>query len=191
MTSTSLYDFKQKENEAGIAKNRIDKLLIKKDERMKQKFLISKENDQKKLIIKEFAELDKERLSLLCEEEYDNKIIKSAILQGKEKLISELRTNNMYPPGVYAEKIAQAVIDIFGSKDSQSIELSFNDIDLLIKEQSPSEDIGEIESIADNIDELIGDDLEKKLEKKNTKKDKKNSIKIAKDKGSTVVKKDS
>ena len=158
---------------------------------MKQKFLISKENDQKKLIIKEFAELDKERLSLLCEEEYDNKIIKSAILQGKETLISELRTNNMYPPGVYAEKIAQAVIDIFGSKDSQSIELSFNDIDLLIKEQSPSEDIGEIESIADNIDELIGDDLEKKLEKKNTKKDKKNSIKIAKDKGSTVVKEDS
>ncbi len=191
MTSTSLYDFKQKENEAGIAKNRIDKLLIKKDERMKQKFLISKENDQKKLIIKEFAELDKEKLSLLCEEEYDNKIIKSAILQGKETLISELRTNNMYPPGGYAEKIAQAVIDIFGSKDSQSIELSFNDIDLLIKEQSPSEDIGEIESIADDIDELIGDDLEKKLEKKNTKKDKKNSIKIAKDKGSTAVKKDS
>ncbi|MDX2440681.1 MAG: hypothetical protein QNK40_09030 [Desulfobacterales bacterium] len=158
---------------------------------MKQKFLISKENDQKKLIIKEFAELDKEKLSLLCEEEYDNKIIKSAILQGKETLIAELRTNNMYPPGVYAEKIAQAVIDIFGSKDSQSIELSFNDIDLLIKEQSPSENIGEIESIADDIDELIGDDLEKKLEKKNTKKDKKNSIKIAKDKGSTVVKEDS
>jgi len=158
---------------------------------MKQKFLISKENDQKKLIIKEFAELDKEKLSLLCEEEYDNKIIKSAVSQGKEALISELRTNNMYPPGVYAEKIAQAVIDIFGSKDSQSIELSFNDIDLLIKEQSPSEDIGEIESIADDIDKLIGDDLEKKLEKKNAKKDKINSIKIAKDKGSTVVKEDS
>jgi len=158
---------------------------------MKQKFLISKENDKKKLIIKEFAELDKERLSLLCEEEYDNKIIKSAISQGKEALIAELRTNNMYPPGVYAEKIAQAVIDIFGSKDSQSIELSFNDVDLLIKEQPPSEDIGEIESIADDIDELIGDDLEKKLEKKNTKKDKKSSIKVAKEKGSTVVKEDS
>jgi hypothetical protein len=191
LTSTSLYDFKQKENEAGIAKNCIHKSLIKKDERMKQKFLISKENDKKKLIIKEFAELDKERLSLLCEEEYDNKIIKSAVSQGKEALIAELRTNNMYPPGVYAEKIAQAVIDIFGSKDSQSIELSFNDIDLLIKEQSPSEDIGEIESIADDIDELIGDDLEKKLEKKIQKKDKKNSIKIAKDKGRTVVKEDS
>ena len=147
---------------------------------MKQKYLISKENDQNKLIIKEFAELDKERFSLLCEEEYDNKIIKSAISQGKEALISELRTNNMYPPGVYAEKIAQAVIDIFASKDSQSIELSFNDIDLLIKEQETSEDIGKIESVAEDIDELIGDDLEKNLEGKNTIKDVKGSIKVDK-----------
>ena len=155
---------------------------------MKQKYLISKENDQKKLIIKEFAELDKERLSLLCEEEYDNKIIKSAISQGKEALISELRTNNMYPPGVYAEKIAQAVIDIFGSKDSQSIELSFNDIDLLIKEQAPSEDINEKESSADNIDELIGDDPEENLEGKNTIKDKKGANKISKDEDGDVIK---
>ncbi|OQY13541.1 MAG: hypothetical protein B6I30_02785 [Desulfobacteraceae bacterium 4572_187] len=151
---------------------------------MKQKYLISKETDQKKLIIKEFAELDKERLSLLCEEEYDDKIIKSAISQGKETLISELRTNNMYPPGIYAEKIAQAVIDIFSSKDNQSIELSFNDIDLLIKEVAPSED-------ADAIDELLVDDLEEKLEEKNTKKDKKGSIKVAKDEDRGVVKENS
>jgi len=155
---------------------------------MKQKYLISKENDQKKLIIKEFAELDKERLSLLCEEEYDNKIIKSAISKGKEALISELRTNNMYPPGVYAKKIAQAVIDIFDSKDSQPIELSFNDVDLLIKEQETSEDIDEIESTDDNddIDELIGDDLEEKLGNKNA--IKKGSIKVAEDEDSDVVK---
>jgi len=158
---------------------------------MKQKYLISKEKDQGKLIIKEFAELDKERLSLLCEEEYDNKIIESAISKGKEALISELRTNNMYPPGVYAEKIAQAVIDIFGSKDSQPIELSFNDVDLLIKEREASEDIDEIESVVDDdIDELIGDDLEEKLGDKNTIKDIKGSIKIADDEGSDVSKDD-
>jgi len=158
---------------------------------MKQKYLISKENDQKKLIIKEFAELDKERLSLLCEEEYDNKIIKSAISKGKEALISELRTNNMYPPGVYAEKIAQAVIDIFASKESQSIELSFNDIDLLIKEQAPSEDIDEIESSADDIDELIGDDLKEKLGDNNAVEKIKSSVKIAGDEDSGVIKDDS
>jgi len=155
---------------------------------MKQKYLISKEDDQKKLIIKEFAELDKEMLSLLCEEEYDNKIIESAISKGKEALISELRTNNMYPPSVYAEKIAQAVIDIFDSKDNQSIELSFNDVDLLIKEQAPSEDTDEIESIADDIDELIGDDLEKKTGQKNAAEKKKASKKNVKDKDSDVIK---
>jgi len=158
---------------------------------MKQKYLISKENDQKKLTIKEFAELDKEILSLLCEEEYDNKIIKSAISEGKEALISELRTNNMYPPGIYAEKIAQAVIDIFGSKDSQSIELSFNDVDLLIKEQAPSEDTDAIESIADDIDELIGDDVEKKTGHKNAVEKEKASKKNTKDKDSDVIKGDS
>jgi len=158
---------------------------------MKQKYLISKEDDQKKLIIKEFAELDKEMLSLLCEEEYDNKIIKSAISEGKEALISELRTNNMYPPGIYAEKIAQAVIDIFDSKDSQSIELSFNDVDLLIKEQAPSEDTDAIESIADDIDELIGDDLEEKTIDKKSVEKKKASKKITKDKDSDVVNDDS
>ncbi len=159
---------------------------------MKQKYLISKEDDQNKLIIKEFAELDKEILSLLCEEEYDNKIIKSAILKGKEALISELRTNNMYPPGVYAEKIAQAVIDIFGSKDSQSIELSFNDVDLLIKGQAPSEDIDETESVVDDdVDELIGDDLEENIGDKNAVEKKKSSIKIAEDEDGDVVKDDS
>ena len=158
---------------------------------MKQKYLISKENDQKKLTIKEFAELDKEKFSLLCEEEYDNKIIKSAISKGKEALISELRTNNMYPPGVYAEKIAQAVIDIFGSKDSQPIELSFNDVDLLIKEEAPSEDIDEIESIADDIDELIGDDLEEKRGDKNAVEKIKSSVKISGDEDSGVIKDDS
>lgn len=158
---------------------------------MKQKYLISKEDDQNKLIIKEFAELDKEILSLLCEEEYDNKIIKSAILKGKEALISELRTNNMYPPGVYAEKIAQAVIDIFGSKDSQSIELSFNDVDLLIKEQAPSEDIDETESVVDDdVDELIGDDLEENIGDKNAIEKIKPSTKIAKDEDGDVVKDD-
>ncbi|MCP4371548.1 MAG: hypothetical protein GY797_26020 [Deltaproteobacteria bacterium] len=144
---------------------------------MKQKYLISKESDQKKLIIKEFAELDKEMLSLLCQEEYDYKMIKSAISKGKEALISELRTNNMYPPSVYAEKIAQAVIDIFGSKGSQSIEIAFNDVDLLIQEQALSQDLKETENIADDLDELIGDDPKEK----NAIKKKKAPSKSAKD----------
>jgi hypothetical protein len=76
---------------------------------MKQKYTIIKDDKNKQLIIREFAELDKEILSLLCEETYDQKLIRSAIKSGKEDLIAALRTNNLYPPGIYADKIANAV----------------------------------------------------------------------------------
>jgi len=47
---------------------------------MKQKYLILNNDDQKELIIREFAELDdKEALLLLGEQKYDVKDIKSAI----------------------------------------------------------------------------------------------------------------
>ena len=67
---------------------------------MKQKYTIIKDSTNKQLIIREFAELDKEILSLLCEETYEQKAILAAIKKGKDNLISALRTKNLYPPGV-------------------------------------------------------------------------------------------
>ena len=80
---------------------------------MKQKYLILNDRENQQFKIQEFAELNKEMLSLLCEEAYGYQTIKSAISNGKEELISALRTNNMYPPGIYAEKIADAVIKLY------------------------------------------------------------------------------
>ena len=51
---------------------------------MKQKYTIMISDDNSKLVIHEFAELDKDVMSLLCEESYDFKTIKSAIKNGKE-----------------------------------------------------------------------------------------------------------
>ena len=52
---------------------------------MKQKYLILNNDDQKELIIREFADLeDKELLLLLGEEKYDVKAIKSAINNREE-----------------------------------------------------------------------------------------------------------
>ena len=62
---------------------------------MKQKYIILKEKDNKLIKIQEFAELDKDKLSLLCEEAYDFKKIKSAISDGQDALILALRTKNM------------------------------------------------------------------------------------------------
>jgi len=150
---------------------------------MKQKYFILKDDEQKKLIIKEFAELNKEIFSLLCEEKYDDKAIESAIKKGEKALISKLRTKNMYPPGIYAEKIAEAVIDMYGSREKQSVELYFNDIELLTKdeEEKTQEIIDEAGGTSDEINKAIGDDLEEDFEEKTPIKKINSSIKIADD----------
>ena len=102
---------------------------------MKQKYLILNNDDQKELIIREFSELDdKVVLLLLVEQKYDVKSIESAIKKGKKALTSTLRTEKLYPPSLYADKIAESVILMFKEK-KQSMELLFDDIDLLTKKK--------------------------------------------------------
>ena len=103
---------------------------------MKQKYLLLKNDENKELLIKEFAESDKEAFSLLCEESFDSKEIESAIAKDKKALIATIRTNNLFPIGTFAEKIADAIIDLYDSENEQSVELLFDDIDLLAKDRS-------------------------------------------------------
>jgi hypothetical protein len=134
---------------------------------MKQKYLILNNDDQKELIIREFAELDdKEVLLLLAEEKYDVKDIKSAIKKGKKALISVLRTKKLYPPSLYADKIVESVILMFREK-KQSIELLFGDIDLLTKKKKESETFKDVEKEVNEIDELLGDDFKEKFDDDN------------------------
>ncbi|MBU4258531.1 MAG: hypothetical protein KJ976_02945 [Proteobacteria bacterium] len=131
---------------------------------MKQKYLILKNDDQKEFIIKEFAELDdKEELLLLAEEKYDVKAVESAIKKGKKALISVLRTEKLYPPSLYANKIAKSVISMSIEK-KQSIELLFDDIDLLTKKKKEPESSKDIEKEANEIDELLEDDFKEELD---------------------------
>jgi chaperonin GroEL (HSP60 family) len=127
---------------------------------MKQKYLIINDKENKQFKIQEFAELNKETLSLLCEEAYDYKTIKSAVSTGKDALISALRTNNLYPPVIYAEKIAAAVIQLYKSKDKESLELFFDDINLLDKKRQSSEITQDFEGDAADRDEMLEDDFD-------------------------------
>jgi len=133
---------------------------------MRQKYTILKDDDSQKLIIKEFAELDKEVMSLLCEETYEAKEIKSAIKKDKDSLISSLRTNNLYPPNIYAEKIADAVMALYESKDQDSVELFFDDLELLTRERQIEEAVTELEEQSDDLDELLEDGYEEDFEDK-------------------------
>jgi len=148
---------------------------------MKQKYLIVKNSDKKELIIREFAELDKDKFALLCEEAYEDEMIEAAIEKGGDALISNLRTQNMYPIGHYAKKIAEAVATIYLSGDKQSVELLFNDNDLLIKNQEPDMDLDTLADESSDLDELLEEDVSVDYANKNVLKKFQSTIKIADD----------
>jgi len=127
---------------------------------MKQKYEILRDDDHKRLIIREFAELDKDTMSLLCEESYDKKAVKSAMGMGRDALIAALRTKNLYPPGMYAGKIAEKVIELMGAKGKASDELLFDDIEFLSREHEPAEAAKSYEAEPGEIDELLDMGLE-------------------------------
>lgn len=148
---------------------------------MKQKYTIVKDDKNKQLIIREFAELDKEILSLLCEESYDEKKIRAAIRKGREALIAAIRTNNLYPPGVYADKIADAVKNLYAAKAKASEDLFFDDRELLAKEQKSGTDEEQVEKDTEDPDEVPEEDFESEFEDKEEIKKMGSSLKIADD----------
>jgi hypothetical protein len=122
---------------------------------MKQKYEILKDEENKCLIIREFAELDKDTMSLLCEESYDKKAVKSAMGLGKDALVAALRTKNLYPPGTYAGKIAEKVMALYAAKGISSDEIVFDDLEFLSREHEAAEAAKSYEAEPAEIDELL------------------------------------
>jgi hypothetical protein len=125
---------------------------------MKQKYLILKNDEKTKLIIKEFAELDKEMFSFLCEETFDDESVTSAIAKGEDFLIQTLRTKNLFPISIYAKEIAATVTKMYESGDDQSVELVFDDHDLMKSEKEGPAAEDNIEDEVAEIDDLLEDD---------------------------------
>jgi hypothetical protein len=149
---------------------------------MKQKYTILKNDEKTAIIIREFAELDKEIFSLLCEETFEDETVKSAIAKDKASLIKTLRTQNLFPLGIYAEKIAEAVTKMYESGDDQPVELLFNDIDLLTKKEKKPLPLDDIEEEAVGIDDLLDEDLpEEDFDEKSDIKNLPYSLKISDD----------
>jgi len=146
---------------------------------MKQKYLILNDKKNKQIKIQEFAELNKQMLSLLCEEAYDYETIKSAISAGKDELIDALRTNNMYPPGIYAEQIAEAVVELHTSQDQESMELFFDDINLLTKNQAAVKPAKPVEDETEDLDDILEDDYDESFSEKEEINKINSSLKIA------------
>jgi len=149
---------------------------------MKQKYIILKNDEKTGVIIKEYAELDKEIFSFLCEETFEDESVKSAIEKGRDALIKTLRTQNLFPLGIYAKKIAEAVTRMYESGDDQPVELLFNDIDLLTEKEEKPLPLDDIEDEEVGIDDLLDDDIpEEDFDEKSDIKNLTESLKISDD----------
>jgi hypothetical protein len=149
---------------------------------MKQKYTILKNDEKTGLIIREYAELDKEIFSLLCEEMFEDETVKSAIQRGQDTLIQTLRTQNLFPLGTYAKEIAESVKKMYESGDDQPVELIFNDIDLLLKEEEEPQPSDDIEEDSVGIDDLLDEDVpEEDFDEKSDIKNLPYSLKISDD----------
>ena len=159
---------------------------------MKQKFLLVRDTTRNVLIIKEYAELDKEILSLLCEESYSDKIIQTAIAQSEQSLISAIRTHNMYPPKIYASKIAEAIREVYTEEDKLSTELYFDDRELFSDnlqddESSDQDEDTDVDDTDVEADDLLEDKLEDDYNNEtNIVKNLKSSIKVSDDDSSDL-----
>lgn len=110
---------------------------------MRQKYVISRDGVKNKLKIREYAVIDKnmkkvessmlqnESFSFLCEETYESEMIMSSISEGMNALVAILRTHNIFPIEPYSTKIAESVMGLYNSSEEGSVELFFDDIDLV------------------------------------------------------------
>jgi hypothetical protein len=146
---------------------------------MKQKYHLKKNDKEKTLLIQEFAvltantgkkkypEIQGDDYSLLCQQSYSAREVKSASSAGRDDLILLLRNQHFFPIGTYMDKIADAVMGMYASKGEQHEDLIFDDKAVLvskIEEQGAVTEIKEDEGKkpAETVDTLIEDNPPKK-----------------------------
>jgi hypothetical protein len=110
---------------------------------MLQRYDISINNDTNRVSIKEFAAIGRkprksdyydfhlETFSLIHEVSYDGDSIRTAIEEGAEALISEIRSPAFYPIGSCVEAIAECVTGLFNGNTEPDSEVFFDDRTLL------------------------------------------------------------
>jgi len=130
--------------------------IILKEAAMKHKYTIQRDPDIGHLTVREYAELDQDEMSLLCEERYPDTDISTALAGGRQNLIGVLRTRNIFPPASYAVRIAEAIEQIYAG-DGEAVEVVVDDKEFLTRPQAGK---SEPEKIDDDMedDDLDGDE---------------------------------
>ena len=130
---------------------------------MKHKYNVSRDEAQKQLIIREYAELDKEIFSL-CDERYAEDAIRTAMTAGTDALIAAFRTRNFYPTYTFAARIAAAIVTLFEQDSPDPVEIVLDDADFLNRQVAEPPERVETEEESEDIDDLLGDSVEEEFD---------------------------
>ena len=110
---------------------------------MLQRYDISMDNGANRLLIKESAVIGRkprksedidmtlQNFSLIHEVTYDGDMIRTAVQEGSEALISELRSDAFFPIEACAKIIAECVTGLFNGNPEPVSEVFFDDRTLL------------------------------------------------------------
>jgi len=127
---------------------------------MKHKYVFSKDTATGELSIREYAELNKDIFSPVCETVYEVNQFEKALAQGPAALMAEMRTHNFYPPSSFSEKIVLGISDMISASGQEMVEIFCDDADFLTKSLDGHEAFEEIDDDEDEtLDEFIDEDL--------------------------------
>ena len=148
---------------------------------MKHKYVIYRNVEKKVLAIQEYAELDKDDLSLICEETYPDDAVEAAIAGKEEALLHTVRTENFFPPNLYATGIARVILDIYTSQKNAAQELVFDDLDFIVKDMEKPKAPAETDKDASDMNDLLEEDFDEAFDEKDEIDNIKPSLKVADD----------
>ena len=100
---------------------------------MRLKYTMEKKSKANELILREYTEIDEERYVLLNETIYNSEKIVSAVSKSERELLIALRTENMFPPDMFANRLFEMVTTLLNSKKRQCIEIVVDDLDYIDK----------------------------------------------------------
>ena len=132
---------------------------------MKQKYAISRNDDNTSVTITEYSEVDKDIYAQLCKETF---LIADLPEPGDspDNVIQAFRTRNMFPPSDYAVRIADSLAQLLADENQRIIEVKIDDKAEITERREAAEKLAE-EELEQGLAE---DELDTILEAGNAKK---------------------
>lgn len=94
---------------------------------MKQKYTISKSDDDSSITITEHSEVDKDIYAQLCAESFAIADLPDGLQDNPETVIETFRTRNMFPPRDYALRIAESLAQLLADESQRIVEVKIDD----------------------------------------------------------------